>query len=272
MIQSFQPDVRLSLDLPIVFLQDPDPSSQTAPKQFSTREDEQQMYLALQRDHDYGALSLCSTVSSQQEPTTSPESHWPPPIIPSSTRTSRHVEGKGPDPIEKVSHFSDSAFRIDFRPVSWEWELGSNTVFTFSTLDPKLYVPTKEKPYQGIWVGDYSTHGSEFLLVLQSDVQEGLPGETQDIDNTDEDGSCGADTEFGIGQRGRLECVKLTGDMNVPRGQYSWIAKDIGPRGSLGVATDDPFKGARMVQCEGHVAGIGFQDGKWSSCRTQYNI
>jgi hypothetical protein len=38
-------------------------------------------------------------------------------------------------------------------------------VYTYATLDPKLYTPTEEKPYRGIWVGDYSGHGCEFLLV-----------------------------------------------------------------------------------------------------------
>ena len=41
---------------------------------------------------------------------------------------------------------------------------------TFSTLLEESYTPTRKKPWQGIWVGDYSGHGCEFLLVLQRDV------------------------------------------------------------------------------------------------------
>jgi hypothetical protein len=65
-----------------------------------------------------------------------------------------------------------------------------------------------------------------------------------------------------IVQQGRLEAIKLTGDPNVPRGQYSFIAEDIGPKGLIRVATDEPFVGSRIVHAGGHVAGLGFRDGK----------
>jgi hypothetical protein len=45
-------------------------------------------------------------------------------------------------------------------------------VSTYATLDPKLYTPTEEKPFRGIWVGDYSGHGCEFLLMNQPDNEE----------------------------------------------------------------------------------------------------
>lgn len=132
---------------------------------------------------------------------------------------------------------------------------------TFSTLDPTTYTPTKEKPYQGIWVGDYSTHGCEFLLVLQTDVDDELE-DSRTLETSNGDDASEMHDRDEIGQRGRLEGIKLTGDMNVPRGQHSWIAEDIGPGGLVGVAVDEPFIGARIVRCKGHVAGIGFQDGK----------
>jgi hypothetical protein len=125
---------------------------------------------------------------------------------------------------------------------------------TYSTLDPSLYTPTKIKPYQGIWVGDYSAHGCEFLLLRQTDPNtenENLD-ETMDTDPQTED----------IVQQGRLEAIKLTGDPNVPRGQYSFIAEDIGPKGLIRITTDEPFAGSRIVHCEGHVAGLGFRDGE----------
>lgn len=62
--------------------------------------------------------------------------------------------------------------------------------------------------------------------------------------------------------RGRIEAVKLTGDPNIPRGEYTFIAPDIGPNGLLRVATEDMFKSARIVKSVGHIAARGFRDGK----------
>merc|ERR1712000_274801 len=42
-------------------------------------------------------------------------------------------------------------------------------VSTWSTIDPSLYRPTPDKPFQGIFVGDYAGHGCEFLLVMHTD-------------------------------------------------------------------------------------------------------
>jgi hypothetical protein len=61
--------------------------------------------------------------------------------------------------------------------------------------------------------------------------------------------------------RGRIEAVKLTGDPNIPRGEYTFIAPDIGPNGLLRVATEEMFKGARIVRSVGHIAARGFRDG-----------
>jgi hypothetical protein len=62
--------------------------------------------------------------------------------------------------------------------------------------------------------------------------------------------------------RGRIEAIKLTGDPNIPRGEYTFIAPDIGPNGLIRVATEDIFKGARVVKSVGHIAARGFRDGK----------
>lgn len=121
-------------------------------------------------------------------------------------------------------------------------------ICTYSTLDPALYTPTAKKPWRGIWVGDYSGHGCEFLLMHQPD-EEG-----------DENGG---DTNAVDTPTGRLDCIKLTGDPNVPRGEYSFLADDVGPRGLVRTATKAPFEGARIVKSKGHVAQTGFQDGKY---------
>ncbi|PNS14223.1 hypothetical protein CAC42_6736 [Sphaceloma murrayae] len=50
-------------------------------------------------------------------------------------------------------------------------------VTTFGTIDPAAYTPTPRKPWRGIYCGDYSGHGCEFLLVLQPEegTEDPLP-------------------------------------------------------------------------------------------------
>jgi hypothetical protein len=63
---------------------------------------------------------------------------------------------------------------------------------------------------------------------------------------------------------GALQAIKLTGDINVPRGQHTFIADDLGPGGYIRHAKEAPFHGARVVKSRGHVAGRGFVDGEFS--------
>ena len=145
-------------------------------------------------------------------------------------------------------------------------------VITYSTLDPVLYTPTPTKPWRGIWVGDYSGHGCEFLLINQpddppvSDAELGLVRGERESDEEWEQRRLDARM-----YRGRLEAIKLTGDPNVPRGEYTFVADDLGPAGYVGLATDDPFVGARVVQSKGHVAATGFVRGKLQ-CRYSMNL
>lgn len=46
------------------------------------------------------------------------------------------------------------------------------------------------------------------------------------------------------------------------RGEYSWIADDIGPKGLLRIANKQMFKGARVVRNLGHSAAGEFPNGK----------
>ena len=64
------------------------------------------------------------------------------------------------------------------------------------------------------------------------------------------------------GEVGRLDAIKLTGDANIPRGEPSWIAEDIGWGGLLRVADEKMFRGARVVKSAGHIAGRGFASGE----------
>lgn len=57
---------------------------------------------------------------------------------------------------------------------------------------------------------------------------------------------------------GSIEAIKLTGDVNVPRGECTWFADDIGDGGLIRIAEDETFKGARIVKSMGHVAAQGF--------------
>ncbi|KAM5350601.1 hypothetical protein ACJ41O_007106 [Fusarium nematophilum] len=132
-------------------------------------------------------------------------------------------------------------------------------LITYSTLDPKLYTPTALKPWRGIWVGDYSGHGCEFLLIHQPDdppaTDEELGLSRLDTETDKEWDKRKVDTRI---HRGRLEAIKLTGDPNVPRGERTFIVDDLGPGGLVEVASDSRFVGTRIVRSKGHVADTGF--------------
>ncbi|CAK1354974.1 unnamed protein product [Cercospora beticola] len=205
-----------------------------------------------------------------------------------------------------------------------EFGPGPKDITTYSSLVPECYIPTSDKPWQGIFVGDYSTHGCEFLLVTQPDEEHARPlpsgmdwmrewfrggplnlaaaatvfdddeEEEEEEEDGDEDDGLHAhaneqpdpevevrDAETDTFQStdtvsnafpyvrsqdyddvpsGRLEAIKLTGDPNVPRSQYSFIAPDIGHGGFLRVADENTFRGARVVRAAGHVASRGFRE------------
>jgi hypothetical protein len=113
--------------------------------------------------------------------------------------------------------------------------LGIDKTVTYGTMSPKSYTPSAERPWQGIWCGDYFNHGVEFLLLLQ-------PGST---DTTN--------------QRKSLLAVKLTGDSNIPRWQYSFVVPDLLEAGLLRVAEEEEFRGARVVRSAIHIAANGFR-------------
>ncbi|KAI0169388.1 F-box domain-containing protein [Hypoxylon sp. FL1284] len=205
---------------------------------------------------------------------------WPSPAIPARHRVTGQPAGVHPlatsvnytrstaamwQPRTR-SEASDQIFRIR------QWmEMGPPTlgvhfaeeVVTYSTLDPVLYTPTAEKPWRGIWVGDYSGHGCEFLLINQHEVD----GEKDEKPLTRLEGeSEAAFQERFLSERvhrGRLEGIKLTGDANVPRGEYSFVADDLGADGFIGISQEPPFQGARVVKSKGHIAHLGFINDKY---------
>ncbi|KAJ5103242.1 hypothetical protein N7532_003771 [Penicillium argentinense] len=240
MIQSFDPHVGLWLDDPVLLLKDPDPSAPTSECQ--TWMAERSMRMAAESHHLFNSLLLCSNTDTG---VTDMSRLWPPALIPSNNRVARSVDDMN---VSEPSHWSEAsqeAFRIrrwtNFHVV----HPGNNSAMvTYSTLDPSVYTPTRTKPYQGIWVGDYSAHGCEFLLITQGD-----PLTDEEVDNTS-----------GVIQRGSLDAIKLTGDPNVPRGEITFQSPDIGPNGLIRVETEEPFAGCRIVHSRGHVAGRGFRD------------
>ena len=216
---------------------------------------------------------------------------WPPRILPATQRvrneSSDQFRGSGHKP-HSLAELSDSTFRIrkwmEFTNMGQPaYVRMGEDVTTWSTLPEECYTPTKEKPWQGIWVGDYSGHGCEFLVVLQSKKHDRHPVSrtsstsssasfvsavevTQGATNGAEEEQLEAEEHEDDEETCmvRLEAIKLTGDPNIPRGEYTWIAEDIGRRGLIRIAEEPIFKGARVVRSMGHVAGRFFRDGEQS--------
>lgn len=111
-------------------------------------------------------------------------------------------------------------------------------------------------------MGDYSVHGCEFLLIHQPDSAEEDDEEPLTKQENENDEEFRARFLSERVYRGRLEAIKLTGDPNVPRGEYTFVVEDLGSKGFIGVGRHPPFQGARIVKSQGHVAGAGFASGE----------
>lgn len=204
---------------------------------------------------------------------------WPPPQIPARHRVGGCAAGLVPLPTRRltsaspsvwkptaVSEASDQTFRVrqwmEMGPLTLGVHIGEEMV-TWSTLDPVLYTPTRERPWRGIWVGDYSGHGCEFLLINQPDLED--DEHQKPLVRRDNETEAEFEERFHRERvyKGRLEAIKLTGDPNVPRGEYTFIAKDLGEAGFVGVAQEPPFQGARVVKSVGHIAAVGFFNDKY---------
>lgn len=103
-----------------------------------------------------------------------------------------------------------------------------NNVETFSALDKSLYTPDREYPLRGLWVGDYSVNGCEIILFHQP---------TPD----------------------RLEGIKITGDLNVPRGEYTFTFNNL--KDLIRIAGEVEWPGATVVGGRGQLADSQFVDG-----------
>ncbi|KAI1432765.1 hypothetical protein GGR50DRAFT_672462 [Xylaria sp. CBS 124048] len=275
-IQLFDPNVKLHLDRPILqfnpdswanLMQLPTSPGATPVRRFFG---EESIRLTHGSDPRSSTFALARPMSEQEVSEYMsdefPHGHvWPPPIIPASHR----VMGVPNDmssqvPLEaakaklvarcKSSEASTLAFRIrQWMQMAIGFRYGEE-VSTYATLDPSLYTPTAERPWRGIWIGDYSIHGSEFVLITQPDsTREPL---MKGRNESDEEFKARFMSERVY--RDKLEAIKLTGDPHVPRGEISFIADDLGARGFIQVADDPAFCGSRIVRSRGHIAGPGF--------------
>lgn len=138
-------------------------------------------------------------------------------------------------------------------------------VSTYATLPADLYTPTPLRPLRGIFVGDYSAHGCEFLLLHQPPLPDPLPPPPPRAGEDESDEAYAVRCREALAWSGRVEAIKLTGDSNVPRGEVSFAAEEIGEGGTVGVETVGGLEGVRRVRGRGHVANNGFMDGKYSS-------
>ena len=293
-IHSFSPRVHLWLDDPIMKL-----PHDIVP--FNTRlgwwEAEIKMTVGRPGHNTSASFFLARDIPPQLQ--SKAMSLWPPRTIPNMPRvraeSADKFRGSGHKP-QKYNDISQTTFRLR------HWSQFSNgmahfgirigeEVSTWSTIDPSLYMPTKQKPYQGIYVGDYAGHGCEFLLVIQTDTPPeiphrrptdallrnliGLPPVADENEIDAELLSQQSGESLSQYQRdvlaaqvaeeiyhGSIQAVKLTGDPNIPRGEYTFVANDIGPGGLIRIAEEYPFKGARVVRSRGHVAARGFQNGE----------
>jgi len=320
-----------------------------------------------------------SLMLARDYPATLDQTHvslWPPPILPAPSRTdntsSDGFSATTHRPI-RLSEVSQNAFRIknwfEFPNRQARSNIASNIavgldrvasaaglgftgaeterrglqIHTYGTLSPEAYTPTPRKPFRGIYCGDYSAHGCEFLLVLQPEhgTEDPLPQGIAWLREWLDGGERAGHQDSRAGQRnresamalligsylgggpvqhfptghmhpdgesddeeqpfqgetpelqpqqspaerpfasssaqaapvedsetdpdvysGRLVGIKLTGDQNIPRGQITFIAPDLGDKGFIRVANEEPFRGARVVKSAGHVAGRGFRNGK----------
>lgn len=285
-VHHFEPRVQLHRDRPVIQLKprrkllSDDPASRPGP--FSAA---QPIPMEIDSDPRISEVILAKPLSDEvvRKHTTEEFPYgyvWPPPAVPAIRRVGAQAAGVLPLSVHRLNmvaqdnwvpssrdEVSDQAFRVrrwmEMGRPPLGVNLGEETV-TFSTLDPALYTPTKEKPYRGIWVGDYSGHGCEFLLLHQPDSED---DETEPLERKEGESDKEFEERFQQERvfRGRLEAIKLTGDPNVPRGEHTFIASDLGEAGFVGVASDAPFEGARVVKSKGHIAAMGFRNGMFFS-------
>lgn len=192
------------------------------------------------------ACSLSRTVVIPPERQDRSMSLWPPINIPSTERTRntsiQGFRGVGHQP-QSINDAAKKLFRLrkwmvfnEHPGMPFERTLRhlmmKDDVETFSALDKTLYTPDNAHPLRGLWVGDYSSHGWEFILFHQPRPE-------------------------------RLEGIKITGDINVPRGEYTFIIENLNE--VLRIAHEEEWPGSKVVKGKGQIAASQFVDSQSSA-------
>ncbi|OBT86653.1 hypothetical protein VE02_04440 [Pseudogymnoascus sp. 03VT05] len=280
-IVSVKPKVRLHTDIPLLRIEALSPNGNSSP-----------IYSSTSRRYDFeipmSLSELTDTIAQSTFMLARPaEAHpnsslWPPATIPTSQRVvslsddilagHRHVSAlvqmmtfnqtfTGAQKPRNRKEINEHAFRIRHWMHTVPGHRGEPLqISTYATLNPALYTPTDTRPFRGIWVGDYSAHGCEFILLHQPDDDEPFDESTIVKRSDESDEQFLARKKDAQIYRGRLEAIKLTGDPNIPRGEYTFMAEDIGDGGLVRVAKEDRFKGARIVKSKGQLANRNFMD------------
>ncbi|KAA8577129.1 hypothetical protein EYC84_007130 [Monilinia fructicola] len=193
---------------------------------------------------------------------------WPPPNIPAKFHVDRPtVFDQGSEVRwgrpENRFQISEHSFRIrQWMDMNGQVRMGDE-IQTWSTIDPKFYTPTEYSPYKGIFIGDYSGHGTEFLLIDHRDGPYKYD-QSNTLERKEDESVEGweARKKHARIYQGSLRAVKLTGDPNVPRGELTWIADDIGERGFVRFGEKN-WPGARIVRSLGQIANVGYENPKY---------
>ncbi|KAG0134666.1 hypothetical protein HOY82DRAFT_577176 [Tuber indicum] len=191
-----------------------------------------------QEQYFYCSLFRASAIPPEVQ--VSSKKYWPPPHIPATERTSDVLSCINGHHESNLFHGDaiDSVFRIRRWVVFGGAPVPSvavsrsgvdNQVETFATIREEHYTPDKDHPYRGIWVGNYSSHGYEFILFHQ---------ETST----------------------KLKAVKITGDLNVPRGEITFVVDDL--KTVIRVADEREWPGAKVISARAQIAFHQFQSSK----------
>ncbi|OLL25025.1 hypothetical protein NEOLI_000131 [Neolecta irregularis DAH-3] len=116
---------------------------------------------------------------------------FPPRNIPAEARISRSILNVSTGHCQtSIDNLSTRFFQLASDCVGIDTS-GRYRNLLFYKLDPRMWQPHPDRPFRGMWAASYGPHGNEFIWFSQPDVTT-------------------------------IDAVKLTGDINVPRGESSF--------------------------------------------------